>query len=148
MFAIKGASIQGKPIVNRPSYVGKNKAVLYTLGVDTAKEAIFNRLASEPENSTLHFCLDLDEEYFKQLTSEKRITKWVRGKKQLVWKQIGKRNEALDTLVYNFGAIYILNPNFDVIQQKILDQGTKKPKKPKNPNKINIKRGNFATNWK
>ena len=148
VFAIKGASIQGKPIVNRPSYVGKNKAVLYTLGVDTAKEAIFNRLAAEPEDSTLHFCLDLDEEYFKQLTSEKRITKWVRGKKQLVWKQIGKRNESLDTLVYNFGAIYILNPNFDVIEQKILDQGTQKPKKPKNPNKINIKRGNFATNWK
>ena len=148
VFAIKGASVQGKPIVNRPSYVGKNKTVLYTLGVDTAKEAIFNRLAAEPEDSTLHFCLDLDEEYFKQLTSEKRITKWVRGKKQLVWKQIGKRNEALDTLVYNFGAIYILNPNFDVIEQKILDQGTSKPKKPKNPNKINIKRGNFATNWK
>jgi len=35
-----------------------------------------------------------------------------------------------------------------VIEQKILDQGTPKPKKPKNPNKINIKRGNFATNWK
>ena len=148
VFAIKGASVQGKPIVNRPSYVGKNKAVLYTLGVDTAKEAIFNRLAAEPEDSTLHFCSDLDEEYFKQLTSEKRITKWVRGKKQLVWKQIGKRNEALDTLVYNFGAIYILNPNFDVIEEKILAIGTKKPQKRENPNRIVTKRGNFATNWK
>ena len=148
VFAIKGASVQGKPIVNRPSYVGKNKAVLYTLGVDTAKEAIFNRLASEPEDSTLHFCLDLDEEYFKQLTSEKRITKWVRGKKQLVWKQIGKRNEALDTLVYNFGAIYILNPNFDVLEEKMLAAGVAKPKKPRNTNRIQIKRGNFATNWK
>jgi len=148
VFAIKGASVQGKPIVNRPSYVGKNKAVLYTLGVDTAKEAIFNRLAAEPEDSTLHFCLDLDEEYFKQLTSEKRITKWVRGKKQLVWKQIGKRNESLDTLVYNFGAIYILNPNFDVLEEKILAIGTKKPQKRENPNRIVIKRGNFATNWK
>ena len=148
VFAIKGASVQGKPIVNRPSYVGKNKAVLYTLGVDTAKEAIFNRLAAEPEDSTLHFCLDLDEEYFKQLTSEKRITKWIRGKKQLVWKQIGKRNEALDTLVYNFGAIYILNPNFDVLEEKILAIGTKKPQKRENPNRIVTKRGNFATNWK
>ena len=148
VFAIKGASVQGKPIVNRPSYVGKNKAVLYTLGVDTAKEAIFNRLAAEPEDSTLHFCSDLDEEYFKQLTSEKRITKWVRGKKQLVWKQIGKRNEALDTLVYNFGAIYILNPNFDVLEEKILAIGTKKPQKRENPNRIVTKRGNFATNWK
>ena len=64
------------------------------------------------------------------------------------WTEVGKRNEALDTLVYSFGAIYILNPNFDVIEQKILDVGTEKPRKTKNPNKINIKRGNFATNWK
>ena len=63
--------------------------------------------------------MDLDEEYFKQLTSEKRVTKFVRGKKSLVWKQIRPRNEALDTLVYNFAAIYILNPNFDSIEAKI-----------------------------
>ena len=148
VFAIKGASAQGKPIVNRPSYVGKNKAVLYTLGVDTAKEAIFSRLARDQEDATLHFCADLDEEYFQQLTAEKRITKWVRGRKQLVWKQIRKRNEALDTLVYNFGAIYILNPNFDQILAKTTKITQKKSKKVSNRAKISRKQGNFATNWK
>jgi phage terminase large subunit GpA-like protein len=28
IFAIKGLSVAGKPIANRPSFVGKNKAVL------------------------------------------------------------------------------------------------------------------------
>ena len=86
---------------------------MYGVGVDSAKEAIFARLSSEPEDTTLHFCSDLDEEYFKQLTAEKRVTKFVRGRKTLIWKQIRPRNEALDTLVYNFAAIYILNPNYD-----------------------------------
>ena len=115
IFAIKGASQAGKPIANRPSFVGKNKAVLYPVGTDTAKEAIFARLAADAEMSTIHFPVDLDEEYFKQLTAEKRITKYVRGKPTMAWKQIRDRNEALDTMVYNFAAIYILNPNFDVI---------------------------------
>ena len=96
----------------------------------------------------MHFCLDLDEEYFKQLTAEKRITKFVRGKKQLVWKQIRSRNEALDTLVYNFGAIYILNPNFDLIEQKILEQPIRQEKKEPKKHKININRKNFVHSWK
>ena len=148
IFAIKGLSQAGKPIANRPTFVGKNKAVLYGVGTDSAKEAIFARLSCEPEDSTLHFCLDLDEEYFKQLTAEKRVTKFVRGKKSLVWKQIRPRNEALDTLVYNFAAIYILNPNFDVVEAKIINQDTKPREKPKKTGKISINRGNFATNWK
>ena len=148
IFAIKGLSQAGKPIANRPTFVGKNKAVLYGVGTDTAKEAIFARLSVAPEDSTLHFCLDLDEEYFKQLTAEKRISKFVRGRKTLVWKQIRERNEALDTLVYNFAAIYILNPNFDVVEAKIINQDTKPIEKPKKTGKISINRGNFATNWK
>lgn len=148
VFAIKGLSQAGKPIANRPTFVGKNKAVLYGVGTDTAKEAIFARLSSEPEDSTLHFCMDLDEEYFQQLTSEKRITKFVRGKKSLVWKQIRPRNEALDTLVYNFAAIYILNPNFDTIEAKVMQKSTMPNEQQQKRNKIDIKRQNFATSWK
>ena len=85
IFAIKGLSQAGKPIANRPTFVGKNKAVLYGVGTDTAKEAIFARLSTDSESTTLHFPNDVDEEYFKQLTAEKRVTKWIRGKKSLVW---------------------------------------------------------------
>ena len=148
IFAIKGLSQAGKPIANRPTFVGKNKAVLYGVGTDTAKEAIFARLSTDPESTTLHFCSNLDEEYFKQLTAEKRVTKWIRGKKSLIWKQIRPRNEALDTLVYNFAAIYILNPNFDVIEQKILVQDNNSPQKTKQKPRKGINRQNFATSWK
>ena len=148
IFAIKGLSTAGKPIANRPTFVGKNKAVLYGVGTDSAKEAIFARLSTEPDTTTLHFCSDLDEEYFKQLTAEKRITKFVRGRKTLAWKQIRPRNEALDTLVYNFAAIYILNPNYDSIENKILTQESKPQQKTQNKAQKGINRGNFATSWK
>jgi len=148
VFAIKGLSTAGKPIANRPTFVGKNKAVLYGVGTDSAKEAIFARLATDPDQTTLHFCSDLDEEYFKQLTAEKRITKFVRGRKTLAWKQIRPRNEALDTLVYNFAAIYILNPNFESIEHKILTQESKPQQKSQNSPQKGINRGNFATSWK
>ena len=148
VFAVKGLSTAGKPIANRPTFVGKNKAVLYGVGSDSAKEAIFARLSSEPEYTTLHFCSDLDEEYFQQLTAEKRVTKFVRGKKSLVWKQIRPRNEALDTLVYNFAAIYILNPNYDTIEERILSQQIKPAEDGKKTQKKGINRGNFATSWK
>jgi phage terminase large subunit GpA-like protein len=92
----------------------------------------------------LHFCSDLDEEYFQQLTAEKRITKFVRGRKTLVWKQVRPRNEALDTLVYNFAAIYILNPNYDTIETKIMAQPLRANKTPKK----RVVRENFATSWK
>lgn len=148
VFAVKGLSTPGKPIANRPTFVGKNKAVLYGIGVDSAKEAIFARLSSEPAYTTLHFCSDLDEEYFKQLTAEKRVTKFVKGRKSLIWKQIRPRNEALDTLVYNFAAIYILNPNYDTIQERILSQQLKPSENKEKRPKKGINRGNFATSWK
>ena len=148
IFAVKGLSQAGKPIANRPTFVGKNKAVLYGIGTDSAKEAIFARLAAENELTTLHFCSDLDEEYFKQLTAEKRVTKFVRGRKSLIWKQVRPRNEALDTLVYNFAAIYILNPNFNSIEEKILNQQIKPKEKGQNKPQRGINRGNFATSWK
>ena len=148
VFSIKGINQLGKPIANKPSFVGKNKAVLYPVGTDTAKEAIFARLSTDVENSTLHFPADVDEEYFKQLTAEKRITKFVRGRKSLVWKQIRSRNEALDTMVYNFAAIYILNPNFDVIDQKIMTNAENMAKTGQKSKKKRRNTKNFATSWK
>jgi phage terminase large subunit GpA-like protein len=148
VFAIKGLSTAGKPIANRPTFVGKNKAVLYGVGTDSAKETIFSRLSADPDKTTLHFCSDLDEEYFQQITAEKRITKFVRGRKSLVWKQIRPRNEALDTLVYNFAAIFILNPNYNTIQERILTQESKPKEKQEKRPKKGIDRGNFATSWK
>ena len=151
IFAIKGLSVAGKPIANKPSYVGKNKAVLYGVGTDSAKEAIYARLTTDIDQTTLHFPSDVDEEYFKQLTAEKRVAKFVRGKKSLVWKQIRPRNEALDCLVYCFAAIYILNPNWDSIEQRTLvNEPDVVPQEENNPliRQRTRQTSNFANSWK
>ena len=100
---------------------------------------------------SLHFPADVDEEFFLQLTAEKRITKWIRGRKALAWKQIRPRNEILDLLVYNFAAIYLLNPNFDVIEERLLT-GAKEPKPQDESNPLirrnNRPNSNFANSWK
>ena len=59
IFAIKGASVAGKPIVSKPTFVGKNQTALYSVGTDTAKENIFARLNAEDDETTLHFPADL-----------------------------------------------------------------------------------------
>ena len=150
IFAIKGANVPGKPIVSKPSYVGKTQTALYTVGTDTAKENIFARLNAPEDETTLHFPADVDEEFFKQLTAEKRITKWIRGRKSLAWKQIRPRNEILDLMVYNFAAIYLLNPNFDVIEERLVTGVKEDPNTgPGSRNNQNIRPNkNFATRWK
>ena len=150
IFAIKGASVAGKPIVSKPSYVGKTQTALYTVGTDTAKENIYARLNTEEDAATLHFPADLEEEYFKQLTAEKRVTKWIRGRKTLAWKQIRPRNEALDVTVYNFAAIYILNPNFDVIEERLMSGSKEKtdPASNKHKDLIRPNKSSFINNWK
>jgi len=114
------------------------------------KENIFARLNAPEDETTLHFPADVDEEFFKQLTAEKRITKWIRGRKTLAWKQIRPRNEILDLMVYNFAAIYLLNPNFDVIEERLVTGVKEDPNPgPGSRNNQNIRPNkNFATRWK
>ena len=152
IFAIKGQSQSGKSVVGKPTKVGKENSTLYPVGSDTAKEVIYSRLASEYGYSTLHFPSTVDEEYFKQLTAEQRFVKYVKGRKTLYWKQVRERNEALDTICYALAAAYILNPNFDLIEQRLLTGNVTDP----DPNRVNNKsnsikrqpKGNFATSWK
>ena len=47
-----------------------------------------------------------------------------------------------------FAAIYILNPNYDSIENKILTRESKPKEKPQNRPQRGINRGNFATSWK
>ena len=47
-----------------------------------------------------------------------------------------------------YPSIYILNPNYDSIENKILTQESKPKEKPQNRPKRGINRGNFATSWK
>ena len=126
VFAIKGSSIAGKPIVSRPTTSNKLKVKLFTVGTDTAKELIFSRLQLEEfGEGFMHFNKSFDEEYFKMLTSEKIVTTFRKGRPVRIWKPTRPRNEALDYTVYNLAALAILNPNYKKFK-KILNQLKKK----------------------
>ena len=106
VFAIKGVGGVGKPIVGKPSTNNIGKIPLVPVGVDTAKEALFAHLqAEEGAGGYCHFPADYPLEYFKQLTAEKRVTRYHKGFKKQEFIKIRPRNEALDTRVYARAAL-------------------------------------------
>jgi phage terminase large subunit GpA-like protein len=120
IFAIKGVPESGKPIAGRPSKRNKGKVKLFPVGVDTAKEVVYSRLrVEEPGPGYCHFPMERDQEYFDQLTAEKRTTKYTNGRPKMVWSQTRKRNEALDCRVYATAAYAILKPSIGALLRKM-----------------------------
>jgi len=110
-FAVKGYGGYGRPFIGKSSRNNKQRALVFFLGVDTAKELIYDRLQiEEPGPGYMHFNQKCQEEYFLQLTSEKHITKYSKGFPTKVWElKSGRRNEALDCEVYALAAYKLLN---------------------------------------
>lgn len=97
----------------------KNGAKLYAVGVDGIKSTMYARLKrSETEGAgAIHFPLGLHKQhpdYYKQLTAEKQATKFINGMPKRYWvKKDEDRNEALDTFVYSFAALYYWMSRFN-----------------------------------
>ncbi len=148
IFAIKGMSTAGKLIAGRPTQSGKQRIPLVPVGTDTAKEVLFSWLQVEDVSpGYIHFPSDMDEEYFKQLTSEKRMVKYFKGQKKLVFKPIRERNEALDTFVYCLAAFHILQPNLE----RIASNDQKESKRTPPPQSHGFRRPpkkSFVNSWK
>src|SRR5690606_34301690 len=73
------------------------------------KDAVYARLKlTEPGPGAIHFPRRLDAEYFRQLTAERVVTRFERGRPIRSWqpKRDGERNEALDTFVYAHAALH------------------------------------------
>jgi phage terminase large subunit GpA-like protein len=121
VFAVKGHATRGRPVIGPPSYVDINcrgektprGAQLWLVGTDTAKDLIHGRLrVRRPGPGYVHFSDELPDEYYEQLTAEKRITRHVKGRIVLEWtKRPGDRNEALDLEVYALAAAMRLGLN-------------------------------------
>lgn len=123
VYAIKGSSSPGMPIVSRYSIVSKCK--LFNIGTDTAKDLIYSRLnISDFGAGYMHF-REYDEEWFRQLASEKKVTTYIKGVPRMKWKQKRARNEVLDTYVYANAAIKILNPDFKYIENSMKPKNIK-----------------------
>ena len=147
IFAIKGASTPGAPLLNRGNRNNKGKVRLFTIGTDAAKVSIYARLQmDEPGAGYMHFPTTYDEQYFKQLTAEKQTTKYRNGFPYRVWiKSQGARNEALDVNVYALAALEILNPNFEKIAEAL--ENIKTESAPVPPAKKTPKKG-WVNKWK
>ncbi|WP_447789189.1 phage terminase large subunit family protein [Pseudomonas farris] len=121
VFAIKGASKPGKPVIaQRPSMVDvtwkgqteRNGAELWFVGTDTAKDWIYNRYPFESGPGALHFANDLPDDFFDQCVAERKVARYVRGHKRIEWvKGKAERNEALDLMVYCLAMAHYLGLN-------------------------------------
>ena len=144
----KGTSQEGVPISGKPSKQ-KNGVNLYLIGTDTAKDLLFSRLTiTEPGPGYIHFPTTLTEEYFKQLTAEKKKTKFIRGFKHYFWDKTRERNEALDLFVYNIAALnivaFIVYPNLTIVQ--MLDGLAEQQRKMSEPEVANTSGGSGMIN--
>lgn len=155
IFAIKGVGGTGKPIVGRPSTNNIGKIRLFPVGVDTAKELLFSRLRiTEPGPGYCHFPMSRTDEYFRQLTAEKQVTRYHKGFARREFVKTRPRNEALDVRVYAMGALAILNLNLTALHNRTFMQrenppepdkpqlGPNKPRRPINKN------GGFINGWR
>lgn len=117
IFATKGMDGSGRQIAKPSKVKTKNgKTIrLFLIGADEAKRILSYRLRAKPGPGYCHFPRTFDEEYFAQLTAEKRTTKYIRGHPIDVWKKTRPRNEALDIRVLNMAALKILNPRWDAL---------------------------------
>lgn len=110
VFAVKGSNEVGKPLVARPTANNAYRARLYMLCTDAGKQTVYDRLRiGTPGQGYMHLPSWIDREYVDQLTAEKLIRRFVKGKPpQRLWVKTRERNEALDLEVYSLAALRIL----------------------------------------
>lgn len=141
LFAAKGVGGWGRPIVAKPErkQSGKNarKVDLFLVGTDEAKLIVMRRLAATvgapPDRAGgpgyCHTPNDRDEDWYKQLTSEKLVTRYVKGQPVREWHKPDRaRNEGLDCRVYATAALKIMNPSFKRLAERLaMPAGDAKP---------------------
>ena len=113
VFAIKGGGGEGRALMGRPSTSNIGKIRLFPVGVDTAKELFYSRLKIADFGPGYCHFPQRDTEYFKQLSSEKIVTKYYKGRPRREWVKTRTRNEALDVRVYATAAFALLNTNIN-----------------------------------
>ncbi|EFO2586920.1 phage terminase large subunit family protein [Escherichia coli] len=113
---IKGASVYGKPVITMPKKRNQRGVFLCEVGSDTVKEMLYARFAlpvvSASEVAPYTFRFPDNPDIFsdveaKQLVAEELVEKVVNGRVKLLWDKKGRRNEALDCLVYAYAALRV-----------------------------------------
>ncbi len=106
VYATKGLAQPGRPLLGRPSRANKLGVRLFPVGTDTAKDLLFARLKiTQPGPGYCHFPDVFDHEFFAQLTSEKAVTRYYKGRPIRSYVKQRPRNEVLDLEVLNLVAL-------------------------------------------
>lgn len=114
VMAVKGSSQRNAPVLNKPSKkdlknsrgeYAKHGVMLWMVGTDTAKGALFARLSAwaetegaDAEHRMVRLTKRLGPEFFRELTAE------VLDPSTGLYRKLRARNEALDKMVYSHAA--------------------------------------------
>lgn len=99
---------------------------LWLVGVDAAKAQLFQRLA---RGQGVRFSHALQPIYFEQLTSERRVMRYLRGRPEQRFERIpGKRAETLDATIYAWAARQMIGQRIEAREAEI--NSVEAPKKP------------------
>lgn len=124
VWSIKGKGGMDIPFISNPTKNNRVKVPKYTLGVDTGKVLVYDRLKVEkPGPGYCHFPVGrgYDENYYKGLTAEKKIITYKKGRATMAWvlkNQGFRRNEPLDLRNYNTAAVEIAHLALDPAEKK------------------------------
>lgn len=121
----KGVAGFSRAFIERSS--AKN-APLFLVGVDAIKSQLFARLTRP---GVIRFSADLHPVFFEQLTSERRVLRYVKGAPQHRFERVGgKRAETLDATVYALAARNLVNADLDRREQELSTTAALKPQFP------------------
>ncbi|QGZ94882.1 phage terminase large subunit family protein [Terricaulis silvestris] len=113
VYAVKGVAGQ-RPMIEASKTQGSK---LFIIGVDSAKSQLLARLS---KGRSVRFSHSLGPEYYSQLTSERRVVKYLRGSPVARWERIsGRRAEALDSFVYGWAVRQLIKMSPDTRENEL-----------------------------
>jgi phage terminase large subunit GpA-like protein len=128
-----GSESQRRPplITPRPSLQNTYRLPIWHIGADEAKTVLYGKAQMEEGVGVWHFPSNngspFDEQFFKELFSERVMTKYSFGRPYKVFRPTqGVRNEPLDVSVYALGMAKVLHPNFTACHANLIKSVAKK----------------------
>ena len=122
VFAIRGRGGQGVPILPKnPTRENKYRCPVFTIGVDAIKTRLHGMLDEpKPGPRYCHFPVERELWYFEQLTAERALSKWVAGRKRVIWVNPRQaRNEGLDCRIYAMAALELRPPPWAALDRSL-----------------------------
>lgn len=166
IWAVKGNNGHNKPIIEpRDKRLARLRATKAKkgrpeyVGVDGAKNVFYERLILQRQKDGTyptgycHFPAGRDEEYFKQLCSERKVEGKLHGRKIHRWEQTRIRNEALDCRIYAHAALLLYAQSLSHPWDKKPERREEtKPQQPTVTQQLRRRRpqgrGGFVNGWK